>query len=495
MALFVGLLAVGFHASSGIASHPKPKWAMHHEDEENSMPPSLYPNVANRSHLASYPQPRTLGPYIARQVNVDANGMNIVGDAANEPSICVDPTNPAHIAIAWRQFDSISSNFRQAGHAYSWDGGSHWVNNGPLTPGTFRSDPILSASPVGEFYYDSLLTVTDNDMWNSQNWGKDWNGGNYCWGGDKAWQVCDTGANSPGRGIIYTCWSDFSSSDGNHTFNRSFDGGRTFETPSIVPQMPTFGTLALGSGGDLYIAGTRPNNVGLCWAHSTQPWVGPAAAVFPTSGVISSTYDIGPSDVINPDGLPGQVWIAEAPAGTAYAGHVYVVASVGNFGGNPDSVVMFRSTNGGSTWSSPIPIYSNLGTSTHAFHWFGTMSVAPNGRIDVVYNDTGLDPNQTTPTTCVTMYRFSNDDGNTWSTPQQLTQPWAFGVGYPQQNKIGDYYHMISDNTGAHLAFAATFNGEEDIYYMRLGAQVVLLPPNPQPGPPTSPVSPIHVGH
>jgi hypothetical protein len=40
---------------------------------------------------------------ISRQVNVNALGQNIAGDAANESSICVDPTNPFHIAIGWRQ--------------------------------------------------------------------------------------------------------------------------------------------------------------------------------------------------------------------------------------------------------------------------------------------------------------------------------------------------------------------------------------------------------
>src|SRR6267378_116244 len=33
------------------------------------------------------------GPFASFQVNVDANGNNIVGDAANESSIAVDPTN------------------------------------------------------------------------------------------------------------------------------------------------------------------------------------------------------------------------------------------------------------------------------------------------------------------------------------------------------------------------------------------------------------------
>src|SRR6266480_3804708 len=34
------------------------------------------------------------GPFVSYQVNVDAQGHNILGDAANEPSIAVDPTAP-----------------------------------------------------------------------------------------------------------------------------------------------------------------------------------------------------------------------------------------------------------------------------------------------------------------------------------------------------------------------------------------------------------------
>ena len=56
------------------------------------------------------------GAFASFQVNVDANGMNIVGDAANEPSISVDPTNGNKMAIGWRQFDSWTSNFREAGY-------------------------------------------------------------------------------------------------------------------------------------------------------------------------------------------------------------------------------------------------------------------------------------------------------------------------------------------------------------------------------------------
>jgi hypothetical protein len=57
------------------------------------------------------------GRFTSIQVNVSPSGANIPGDAANEPTIAVDPTNHARMAIGWRQFDTIASNFREAGYA------------------------------------------------------------------------------------------------------------------------------------------------------------------------------------------------------------------------------------------------------------------------------------------------------------------------------------------------------------------------------------------
>ncbi len=46
-------------------------------------------------------------------------------------------------------------------------------------------------------------------------------------------------------------------------------------------------------------------------------------------------------------------------------------------------------------------------------------------------------------------------------------------VGYPNQNKMGDYVDMVSDNSGAHLAWANTLNGEQDVYYSHIVPYVV----------------------
>src|SRR6266481_67888 len=50
--------------------------------------------------------PRMISPFgvfTSYQANVDANGNNILGDAANEPAIAVDPTDGNKMTIGWRQ--------------------------------------------------------------------------------------------------------------------------------------------------------------------------------------------------------------------------------------------------------------------------------------------------------------------------------------------------------------------------------------------------------
>ena len=96
------------------------------------------------------------------QVNVDADGNNIVGDAANGPSIAVDPANPDKIVIGWRQFDSVQSEFREGRDtAYSDDGGSSLGLPGVLDPGVFRTYPVLGTDLDGNVYYYSQTTESD----------------------------------------------------------------------------------------------------------------------------------------------------------------------------------------------------------------------------------------------------------------------------------------------------------------------------------------------
>ena len=78
-------------------------------------------------------------------------GNNIVGDAANEPCITMDPNNPIRMAIGWRQFDTWQSDFRQGGFGYTTDGGLNWTFPGVLQPGVFRQRSGVAFDEIGTF--------------------------------------------------------------------------------------------------------------------------------------------------------------------------------------------------------------------------------------------------------------------------------------------------------------------------------------------------------
>src|SRR2546427_3850489 len=190
------------------------------------------------------------------QANVSGSGQNIAGDAANEPSLCIDPTNPNRIAIGWRQFDSTNSNFRQAGFAFSTNGGSDWTFGGLLETNVFRSDPVLASDAEGRFYFLSLNNPNTFacDIWRSTNGGASWRLVGPAVGGDKSWMTIDT-TPSPGHGTIYQAWQH-ASPTGTRDFSFSYDGGVTWTNPFEIPQLPIFGTLDVGPEGQVYLFAT-----------------------------------------------------------------------------------------------------------------------------------------------------------------------------------------------------------------------------------------------
>ena len=125
-----------------------------------------------------------------------------------------------------------------------------------------------------------------------------------------------------------------------------------------------------------------------------------------------------------------------------------MLGSVDPPGPDPLDVMLIRSTDGGDTWSNPVRV-NNDSPGNDAYQWFGTMSVAPNGRIDAIWNDTRNDPTMQPPS-CFTRTRLMGRH-LVWEI-QRSSDPFDQSLGYPDQEKLGDYYDMISDNTGASLA-------------------------------------------
>jgi hypothetical protein len=453
-------------SSQIIAPKPLPREPLERYDN----PPPVAPAVAISPGLVSL-----FGPYTSYQVNVDAAGDNIRGDAANEPSICVDPTNGNKMSIGWRQFDSVASNFRQAGFAYTANGGRTWINPGVLQRNVFRSDPVLNSDNVGRFFYLSLLQNFFDDLWRSLNGGQSWANIAPADGGDKQWFTIDN-TNSTGHGFQYQFWSTDGNNYGGRQFSRSINGGLTWLNPINIPNSPAWGTLDVDSNGNLFIGGANLNTNQIWCIRSINAKNGAVVPTFDRSTAVNLGGHIAFGEPINPGGLVGQIFLAVDRSGASTNNNVYILASVQPTGAANGSDVMFaRSTNGGQTFSAPRRI--NDDPVNHAkWHWFGTLSVAPNGRIDVVWYDTR---NAANNTNSQLFYSSSLDGGNTWSPNVAISNSFNPFLGYPNQNKIGDYITMVSDNSGASVAYCATFNGEEDIYYVRVAPTT----PTPTPVP------------
>jgi hypothetical protein len=402
------------------------------------------------------------------QVNVDGQGANIPGDAANEPSLAVDPTAPNRLAIGWRQFDTVTSNFRQAGWGHSSDGGRTWTFPGVIEPGVFRSDPVLDYDASGVFYYSSLKEDFLVDVFRSFDQGESWSPRFPAFGGDKQWIAVDR-TEGIGAGNIYEFWSPFGGCCGKNTFTRSTDGAQSFDTPIVITNNPRRGTLAVGPDGTLFATGVNPNNNSIFYvvrsADAQDPGTTPTFVLTVVNMGGSLVRPINNFSYPNPDGLLGQVWVAVDHSTGPTAGNVYVLCSVDPPGPDPLDVHVARSTDGGASFAPPIRVNDDPPVAG-AWQWFATLAVSPDGRLDAVWNDTraNLVPNLSS-----LYYSFSTDGGMTWSKNEQMSPTWNSHVGFPNQNKIGDYYQLASDRVGAHLAWAATLHGEQDIYYLRIG--------------------------
>jgi hypothetical protein len=477
------LIAISTIALSSASAQLAPTWKPRQKRplEKYDMPPMYIFRLETSPRMISQH-----GPFVSYQANVDANGQNIIGDAANECSISIDPTNPSKMAIGWRQFNNVASNFRQGGWGYTIDGGVHWTFPGVLEDNVFRSDPVTSSDETGTFFYLSLLQTFCENMYQSTNGGQSWTElqpDGLAEGGDKQWFTIDKTA-GPGHGFQYQSSDGINCSGNGVQFQRSTDGGITWQAPIVIPNEPTDGTLDVDTNGNLFIGGEGFSPF-YC-VRSSNAQFGDQTPIFDQITQVDMGGELSGGG-INPAGLDGMLFLAIDRSGGPTNNNIYMLASVAPPGRSTTDVMFVRSTDDGATFSAPVKVNDDP-VNPSKWHWFGTFSVAPNGRLDAVWYDTR---NAANNTDSQLFYSFSTDAGVTWSPNVAVSNAFNPFEGYPNQSKIGDYITIVSDETGGNVAYSATFNfdpnppahHEEDIYYVRVfpGGQA------PTPTPTASP--------
>ena len=474
-------------AVSGQTLAPLRKLPLNEPLEKYNMPPAAPRKIETSPRMILQ-----FGVFTSYQASVDANGNNILGDAANEPSIAVDPTDGNKMMIAWRQFNSIQSDFRQAGWGYTTDAGIHWTFPGVLQNNIFRSDPVTKSDETGNFFYLSLQSTQQqsffcDDLWRSTNGGQSWteqSPDEAGHGGDKEWFTIDTNVGGMGHGFVYQFWTGFFACDFGE-FNRSTNSGATWMSPINIPNSPDTGAMGVDTNGNLFLAG---GGSPFWCVRSSNAQIGNQTPIFDRVTQVNMGGDLIQGGV-NGIGLCGQTFIAVDRSGGPTNNNLYVVASVLPTGASNGTDVMFaRSTDGGQTFSAPHRINDDP-INHNKWHIFGTPSVAPNGRIDVVWLDSR---NAANNIDMQLFYSYSTDGGVTWAANIPVSSSFNPQAGFPNNQKIGDYITIVSDATGGNVAYAATYNvnpnavggHEQDVYYVRVSPSGG---PTPTPTPTASP--------
>jgi hypothetical protein len=333
---------------------------------------------------------------------------------------------------------------------------------------------VTKSDETGNFFYLSLQSTEQqsffcDDLWRSTNGGQSFteqSPDEAGHGGDKEWFTIDTNVGGMGHGFVYQFWTGFFACDFGE-FNRSTDSGATWMSPIDIPNSPDTGAMAVDTNGNLFLAG---GGAPFWCVRSSNAQNGGQTPTFDQVTQVNLGGDLIQGGV-NGIGLCGQTFIAIDRSGGPTNNNVYVVASVTpDFNGT--NVMFARSTDGGQTFSAPQRLNDDP-VNPNKWHIFGTPSVAPNGRIDVVWLDSR---NAANNTDMQLFYTYSTDGGVTWAANIPVSDSFDPQAGYPNNQKIGDYITIVSDATGGNVAYAATYNvnpnavggHEQDVYYVRV---------------------------
>jgi hypothetical protein len=419
------------------------------------VPGSVHPD------LTCSPAPCVLPPTQASE------GGSIVTDSP----LVGNPLNPKHLLLG--SFDGNCPPPSLLGFHLSRDGGSTW--NPPTCMPTIITtqrvywpefDPLVGYDRNGVAYIagsygDSKVLgyglIALQESIDGTHWSKPAvalrhpGQGNYPF---NTWLTVDTSASSPRVNSLYV--SGVMRLDqgikSQLLVSHSTDGGVTWTQAAaerVQLAIDNFTRMAVGRDGTVYLTWMRCQTPNIC---------GDAHMMFSESTDGGNTWS-QPVQVAAVK-LPHYWWLPNTSPGIRvynypvigvdnsngpHAGNLYVVMYT--WTGTYLRVLVVRSTDGGNSWSKPVPVAP--ANDTHD-QFFPSLSVSPTGKVGVSWLDRRNDPNNIDYQTFATI---SSDGGRSFQPNWQLTTAFSNPDTNGAYNWMGDY----TGNTWAGPDFLAAW--------------------------------------
>jgi hypothetical protein len=395
-----------------------------------------------------------------------------------------------------------------SGAGASTNGGNSFTNIGYINPGTnvdnfLAGDPVVNCTNASTFYLSQIASSSNSSGPTSTVMISKSTDGGFNWDDpvaavskdafnhflDKDWSTIDP--NNPRN--IYVTYTDFDSSGDVCNAPRaaievvhSTDGGATWSAPTVVAQNCSFSAsflqasqVVVNSHGHVYVQWEEfPSGLFLPArifriAESTNHALsfGPASTI--AIGSADGGFDRFAGDVVLQgffrNGLTGN--LAVDRSGTSTDGDLYFIRDDGGLASRIDldtfsglyqfgNILISRSSNGGTTWSSPVrvnndPLYSSEGNGID--HFQPAVAVSANGELAACWYDRRDDPfNFNIGRYCGT----STDQANSWSNVKVDTRTWPpmhFMDSLINSVYLGDYDTVTTDQTKASPGFQGAY--------------------------------------